>query len=255
VRVWRGPEAPPPPERAEPLQGQISRNVIDSHHLSERRDLTVYLPPGHDPTQTYPVVYAADGQSVARFAAVLEPEIVEGSVPAVIVVGVHSAANEDAAEPYDSTQDLRAQEYLLGENPKRFEAHERFFVYEVSAWAERALGASSERRERAVFGCSNGGAFAVSMGVRHAERYDAVIAFSLGEGLHGWGAPQWTVDDAPHHYLLAGTLEPFQRTTARWAARLSRLGVEYVHRERVSGHDMVMWEEEFPDAVAWAFRR
>jgi enterochelin esterase-like enzyme len=252
-QVWRGPEAPPAPERAESLQGRIGRHVIDSTHLGEPRELTVYLPPDHDRTQYYPVAYAADGQAVEPFAAVLDPQVVDGNVPAVIVVGVHCAEGGGVGDAYDPDQDLRAQEYLLGDNQGRFEAHERFFVYEVSDWAARTLGASSDRAACAIFGFSNGGAFAVSMGIRHPERYGTVIAFSLGEGQQGWGTPEWTADAAPRHYLLAGTLEPFQGTTSRWAARLSRIGVEHVYRERVCGHDPVMWEEEFPRAVAWAF--
>jgi len=217
--------------------------------LGESRDLTVYRPPGHDPTQQYPVVYAADGEVVGLFAPILDPQIVDGSVPAVIVVGVHSASSGG-----ESGQDLREQEYLLGMNPERFEAHERFFVYEVSDWAERTLGASSNREERAVFGVSNSGGFAVSMGIRHPERYGAVLAFSFAVGPEGWGTPEWTADTAPRHYLMAGTLEPYRVTAARWAATLSQLGVEYVHRERVCGHDLVVHMEEFPGAVAWAFQ-
>jgi hypothetical protein len=169
AQAWRGPEAPSAPERAESLQGQISRYVIDSAALGEPRDLTVYLPPGHDPIQQYPVVYTADGDSVGRFTTILDPQIADGNVPAVIVVGVHSAEYGGTTALYDPDQDLRAQEYLLGENPERFEAHQRFFVYEVSEWAEQALGASSNRKERAVFGYSNGGGFAVSMGIRHPD--------------------------------------------------------------------------------------
>jgi len=251
--VWRGPDAPAALERAEALQGQIDRYAIDSMALDESRDLTVYLPPGHDPTQQYPVVYAADGASVDGFAAILDPLIVEGNFPAVIVVGVHAGAYTGPAAVYDRGQDLRVQEYLWGENQARFEAHERFFVYEVSDWAEQTVGASSNREARAVFGFSNGGAFAVSMGIRHPEHYGAVLAFSLGMGPDGWGTPQWTADIAPRHYLVAGTLEPFQEPTARWAAKLARMGVEHVHRERVCGHDPVLWEEEFPGAVVWAF--
>ena len=252
--MWRGPEAPSAPERAESLQGQISSYVIDSTALDEARDLTVYLPPGHDPTQQYPVVYAADGDLVSGFATILDPQVVDGSVPAVVVVGVHPAKYAGTTAFYDRAQDLRAQEYLMGENPERFQAHERFFVYEVSDWAEQTLGASNHREERAVFGFSNGGGFAVSMGVRHPEHYGTVLAFSLAMGSEGWGTPKWSADIAPRHYLVAGTLESFQDTTARWAAKLTRIGVEHVHRERVCGHDFVLWEEEFPGAVAWAFR-
>lgn len=131
---------------------------------------------------------------------------------------MHSAEYGSTTAFYDPNQDLRAQEYLLGENPERSETYERFFVYEASDWAEQALGASSNREERAVFGYSNGGGFAVSMGIRHPERYGTALAFSLGVGPEGWGTPEWTADTAPRHYLIAGTLEPFRETTARWAA-------------------------------------
>jgi len=254
MRVWRGPEAPVAPEIAESLQGQIVEHAIDSTYLGEHRDLTVYLPPGHVRNRQYPVVYAADGQSVELFAAVLDAQVVDGNVPAVIVVGVHSAEGGSAVEAYDPGQDVRAQEYLLGENQERFEAHERFFVYEVWDWAARTLGASSSREGCALFGFSNGGAFAISMGIRHPERYGTVIAFSLGEGVRGWGTPQWATDTTPRHYLVAGTLEPFWGPTSRWAAVLARLNVEHVYHERVCGHDLLMWEEELPGAVAWAFR-
>jgi len=254
TKVWRGPNAPSVPERAEKLQGQISMYVINSTALGEPRDLTVYLPPSYDPTQQYPVVYATDGDLVGRFASILDPQIVGGSVSAVIVVGVHPSKYEGTIAFYDPNQDLRAQEYILGKNQERFDAHERFFVYEVSDWAEQMLGASRKREGRAIFGFSNGGGFAITMGIRHPDHYGAVLAFSLGVGPDGWGTPEWTADIAPRHYLVAGTLEPFQETTAKWAARLSQIGVEHVHRERVCGHDIVMWEEEFPGAVAWAFQ-
>ncbi|MBE9508986.1 MAG: hypothetical protein IMY86_13170 [Chloroflexi bacterium] len=254
MQVWRGPEAPPALQRAETLRGQIKEHVIDSESLGEPRGLTVYLPPGHDPTRRLPVVYAADGESVSWLATVLDPLIADGSVPAVIVVGVHSGgANQTLTEPHDPSQDRRAQEYLLGFNRERFEAHERFFIYEVADWAEQNLGVAANREQRAVFGYSNGGAFAVAMGARHPERYGHVIAFSLGRGPAGLGAPAWTADMAPRHYLVAGTLEPFLEPTSKWAAKLDRLGVEHVYRQRVCGHDVTMWEEEFPGAVAWAF--
>jgi len=252
MQVWRGPEAPPAPRRVETLRGQIEEYAIDSEALGERRGLTVYLPPGHDPTRRLSVVYAADGESMSWLATVLDPLIADGSVPAVIVVGMHSGPSHS-----DPAQDQRGQEYLLGYNHERFEAHERFFVYEVADWAEQNLGAATNREQRAVFGYSNGGAFAVTMGVRHPERYASVLAFSLARGPQGLGTPDWTANMAPRHYLVAGTLgtleEYCRQVTAGWAARLARLGVEHVYRERVCGHDIIMWEEEFPGAVAWAF--
>ena len=42
MQQWRGPEAPPAPERTESLRGQIREHVIDSKVLDEPRRVTVY---------------------------------------------------------------------------------------------------------------------------------------------------------------------------------------------------------------------
>lgn len=251
---WRGPEAPPSPQRAKTLLGRVKKHVIDSVALGERRDLTVYLPPNHDPTQRLPVVYAADGDMVRGFATILDPLIAAGGVPSVIVVGVHSGPHlNDTAESRAFSQARRDAEYMPGVNPERFEAHEQFFVYEVASWAEQNLGAATNREQRAVFGVSNGAVFAIAMGIHHSDHYASVLAFSLAGG-KDLSTPQWTDDTSPRHYLVAGTLEEYCRQeTAGWAARLTQLGVEHVYRERVCGHDFIIWEEEFPGAVAWAF--
>ena len=220
--------------------------TLESTALGHPRDLTIYLPPNHDPNAKTPVVYLADGQSVSRMATLIEPLIVDGTVPPVMLVGVHSAHSSPP-------EDLRGQEYLIGFNEQRFAAHESFFVNEVRAWAEQNLGAATQREQRAVFGLSNGAAFAIAMGIRHPDLYGNVLAFSFA-----WEksakSPMWEHSMAPRHYLLAGRLEEgFHRVTKAWAATLERLGVEHVFHDRVAGHDHTMWEEEFPAAVGWAF--
>jgi enterochelin esterase-like enzyme len=250
---WRGPEAPPAPRRATRLQGKTQTYTLDSTALKARRELTVYTPPHHDPHHAIPVVYLADGQSVPDYAALIDPLIVDGALPSVLLVGVNTPPTSSAiGGAYDVSQDPRAQEYLPGVNAERFAAHEQFFVNEVAAWAERTLGAAADRGRRAILGVSNGAAFAIAMGLRHADRYSAVLAFSVAGSI-----PQtplgWTAGVAPRQYLVAGTLEIFRGTTSAWAKTLDRLHVDHVYRERVCGHDFLMWQEEFPGAVAWAF--
>ncbi len=46
VGTWRGPAAPPPPQRADPLRGELRAVEFNSLALGERRTLQVYLPPG-----------------------------------------------------------------------------------------------------------------------------------------------------------------------------------------------------------------
>ncbi len=89
------------------------------------------------------------------------------------------------------------------------------------------------------------------MGVRHPEHFGTVIAFSLGMAL---ATPAWSPDQAPRHYLCAGTLEEgFFRGTQHWAERAAASGSDVVYRTCVSGHDMLMWEGELPAALERAF--
>gem|GEM_PF-1971643 len=97
------------------------------------RDLTLYLPPGHAVSGNYPVIYAADGEAVAGLAQVIEPLITAGSIPPLLIVGVHSGES-----------DVRAMEYLPHINPQRFMAHARFFVTGVASWDEKELGATPQ---------------------------------------------------------------------------------------------------------------
>src|SRR5262249_36781561 len=120
--------------------------------------------------------------------------------------------------------------------------------------AEREHGAATEPAHRFVFGFSNGAAFAKAMSLRHADRFGGVIPFSLGWD-RGFDPPRWPPGAAPRQYLVAGTLEPpFREETAAWAAKLASLGAPHVHRERVAGHDLNMWQDEFPAAVKWVLR-
>ncbi len=126
-----------------------------------------------------------------------------------------------------------------------------FCKVELSVWLAVLLDEATDCEQRAIFGASNGGTFAVAMGIHHPDRYANVIAFSFGET--GLGTPEWSAGMAPRYYLLAGTLEFFGESTAKWASTLAELDVEHVHRERVDGHSFIMWAEEFPGAIAWTF--
>jgi enterochelin esterase-like enzyme len=245
--TWRGPGAAPSPPRSDALRGTIRTDSLDSKYIGERRGLTVYLPPERDPATPAPVVYVADGQGVAGMAAYLEPFILSGTVPPVVLVGIHSGL-------------LRHEEYTgragpgsLGDDPEAaFLAHERFFIDEVMPWAERQLNVSGRREDRAVTGFSNGAVFAAAMALRHPELLGHAMPFSCGAC--GQQFPVELPATGPRFYFLAGLLEPsFHRATIRAAERLHEAGYEVIFRERRSGHDPLMWNEQFGDAVRWAF--
>jgi enterochelin esterase-like enzyme len=247
--VWRGKDAPPAVEK---IPGRTQSYTLESESLDEARELTVYLPPNHTPIGIYPVIYMADGEAAGDFGSALEPLIHRGELPPVIIVGVHSGAyTGDPSAEYDSAFDLRAQEYLPGENSERFARHEQFWINEVLPWAEQELGASPLPNERAVVGYSNGGVFSAAMGLNHPEVFGYIMAFSLGIEPGNFFNPP---SPAPSFYFLSGTLEEgFYKTTKKVASVLDEAGVNSTFHERVAGHDYIMWQEEFPKAVAWMF--
>ena len=244
--VWRGADAPPEPPISRPIQGRTVTYYRRSTVLNELRGITLYLPPNYDSSQRYPVVYVADGQAVQGLAPYLEPYILDGSLPPMLLVGVHNA-------PSVGGRDIRMEEYLPGINPQRFAAHEQFFTQEVRVWAESKWGASTNPDERAVFGFSNGGVFAAAMGIAHPELYHAAIPFSPGlNPFDVWTDAEVCTDVT--YYFVAGTLEPnFHRNTVRLSSQLASAGATVRFHDRVMGHDFLLWQETFGEAVCWSF--
>jgi enterochelin esterase-like enzyme len=238
--VWRGPRAPAAAPAAEQLSGTVEEHSLDSAALGAPRKLTVYRPPGS--AGPLPGCVVADGQSVHGFAAVLEPAILAGDVPPVVLVGVHNAA-----DPASRWPDLRAQEYIPRENPPRFNAHLSFVTGEAIPWAASRFGVA---RPWIAAGFSNGGAWAVAAAQRRPDVFTAVAAFSVGvvpARITRGARTAWV-----RHYLAAGTLEAgFRRATSEWAERLQRARLPCRHTEWLGGHDSYWWDQQFPAALAW----
>src|SRR5689334_15177269 len=97
------------------------------------RQVTVYVPP--NPPQA--IVFAGDGQLISQWGGVLE----EAAVPPTMIVGVHRLADEM----------LRLEEYSPDFSPKRFAAHQKFFVEEVRRWVRSRFGVTLPAERTAVF--------------------------------------------------------------------------------------------------------
>ena len=215
---------------------------IYSASLAETRTITIYLPPGYRIGTRYPVVFCADGQAVPEFFHHLNDAIEQHGVPPVILVGVHSSDH------------YRAKEYIDGADEERFKAHEHFFTDEIYHWVSARFNICISRESCAILGFSNGAAFALSMGVRHREKYGVVIAFSIAGGADRVAASEYTSRPIARHYLSAGTREkPLNKTTAVISRLLTKHGVDNVRTERYAGHDLGFWASELPHAIRWSF--
>jgi enterochelin esterase-like enzyme len=248
--VWRGPKAPVEPK--EILVLRMFETDLESQFLKAKRGISVYLPLGYDPEKRDPknpirVVYMADGESAREMAQVLEPLIREKVVPPVMIVGMHAASDDNGGAEIDG----RGAEYLQNQNSPRYVQHEKFVLEEVIPWAEKTYGASSRREDRAVFGYSNGGGFAATISSDHPDVFGFAFPFSPNV------VPNFKSDSKlmPAYFMAAGLLESYFLGTARNIAGLikDRKG-RFELRERMSGHDFVMWREEFVNAIVWAFK-
>jgi enterochelin esterase-like enzyme len=244
--TWRGPRAPA--ERADgdaPLAGEVRSHTIESAPLRGPREVTVYVPSGAAGARgPLPGCVLADGQSVPGFARVLEPAIASGTAPPVVLVGVHNAGG------HADRTDLRAQEYLPRQRPRRFAAHLSFVTGEVIPWAAASLPVDppGPSGRWLAGGFSNGAAWAIAAAQRRPEVFGGVAAFSAGVVPRRVAGASRDV----RHYLAAGTLEEgFRRSTLEWATRLRRAGVPCSHHEWPGGHDPFWWQQTLPDALSW----
>jgi enterochelin esterase-like enzyme len=241
--TWRGPRAPSVPAADAPLAGEVREHVLDSAALRGPRTVSVYVPPADVDTGSLAGCVLADGESTAGFARVLEPAIVAGAVPPVLLVGVHNAG--DPA----NRSDLRSQEYLPRRNPRRFAAHLSFVTGEVIPWAASSFPVDGGPWVSA--GYSNGAAWAIGAAQRRPDVFGGVAGFSAGIVPKRLARASRGV----RHYLAAGTLEEgFRRATREWAERLQRAGVPCSHHEWAGGHDPFWWERSLPEALAWLLR-
>jgi enterochelin esterase-like enzyme len=195
--------------------------------------VTVYVPP--DPPEA--IVFAGDGQGLARWGADLEGS----DLPSTMVVGVHRSADET----------VRLHEYSPGFDPDRFARHEKFLVDEVRRWTTTRFGVALQAERTAVLGVSASGELALALGLRHPQVFGSVLCASPGAGFQ---PPVDLQVSLPRAYVVAGLQEPFFLENAtRWAAALQAAGADVVMKERVGSHGDPFTRQELPLMVAWAF--
>lgn len=245
VGAYRGPLAPAKMELASALKGQLLQMVLKSDYLDAPRNLTIYLPPGHDPKKSYPVVYTSDGADRQDDAKFIEPLILKGEIPPLIMVMIWQGGVPGI--------DLRSEEYLLGwrGGGLAFRKAESFLVNEVLPEMEKTYGASSDPRQRLITGFSSGASWAATMGLRHPGVFPNVAAQSM---VWSQEPEQADVANGARFYLSAGTLEPtFLNVTNKFADHARASGHDVTMVTTVSGHTQTIWRPLLVDAIKWAF--
>lgn len=230
--------------QAPPLAGQLTVETFDSRFMREPRRLTVYRPAGWTAAQAWPVIYMADGQFLEPYIQDVDALIAAGRLRPLLIVGMWSGE----AGPYS-----RPQEYVEGyeDGARRYRNFRRFFLEEVMPKAEAEYGAATLREERMLSGWSDGGAWALGVGLQEPSQFGRIAAFSVsspnGAGRSGYAK-------RPALFLASGEDEPYYRGVTRDIANAARRSeVEVVYKTVPGGHEPAVWRPMFNEAVLWAF--
>ncbi|AFZ68000.1 alpha/beta hydrolase [Deinococcus peraridilitoris] len=228
--------------------GKVDRLAWEGGVFPGTRRASVYMPPGYDPGQLYPVFYIQDGVAFLRtgkLGELLDKAIEAGLArPAVLVF----------LEPGD-----RSREYYLND------AYLEFLTQEVFPRIEDAYSVSREAEGRGLWGASLGGLISLYLGSHHPELFSTVVAHSgafiarpdaymetrvgqewLLRTLRERGAPHLRVS------LDSGVLEWLLAPNRRMAALLADLNIPHQYREYQSGHNWVTWRAALPEALLFA---
>ena len=159
-------------------RAEVRRFEHESKVLHEVRSLSVYLPPGYDPTLSYPLALLLHGYSENdtffeqryQFGAMLDTLIEAGQMTPVIVVMPDASMNRTV-----SGYTYKGSFYV----DSVAGPYEQYILGEVLAWVEARFSVSSEARRRAVLGHSMGGFGAMYYALEHGnKRFGLVASFN-----------------------------------------------------------------------------
>jgi pimeloyl-ACP methyl ester carboxylesterase len=146
---------------------------IWSPALCQRRDLYVYLPPGFDPCQLYPVVvwlhgFAQDEHSFLN--DVIEPldrAIACGKLPRVIIAAPDGSLNGRACL-------FSAGSFFLNTKAGAFED---YLMQDVWGFLVEHYPIRPEPEAHVLAGASMGGGAAFNLGIKYRDRFKVVVGF------------------------------------------------------------------------------
>lgn len=168
------------------LTGDVRHHAgFASRHLSEKRDLWVYLPPGYDKASSdrYPVLYMHDGNNLfdARTAFLgnewhmdetAERLIRSGELPPLIIVGV---SNTPARIDEYTWQRGTVQGKPMGGLGPRYA---RMLVEEVKPFIDKTYRTRRDRANTGVMGSSLGGLISLYLARNHGDTFGKIGAMS-----------------------------------------------------------------------------
>ena len=249
--------------------------AVASRHLSEKRDVWVYLPPGYASGSTrYPVLYMHDGNNLFdadrafmgrewQVDETAERMIRTGEIPPLIIVGVgNTPARMDEYTWVASELDGKP---AGGKGAQ----YARFLVDELKPMIDKTYRTLSDRENTGVMGSSLGGLMSLYLARHHGEVFGKIGAMSPSV----WWKDRAVLDEVafmrPDHrvWLDFGTREGGgeEKEALRHLTNARDLSQRFVargyrHHENLAfmedpgaGHDEGAWSRRMPNALRFLF--
>ncbi len=239
---YRGPMAPPVAAKSTPLIGRLETFSLTSPQLKEVRKFGVYTPPNVATLRDLPVIVMADGVGRNQ-AELVEALILAGKIRPVLLVGM-IAGNEGIDGPPRPIPSYvtRFQDYTPSQENSTFQPHLAFVVDTVKPWIEARYPASKSRTDWAVSGSSQGGTFAVNVGLFRPDIFGHAWPMSIAGDAVNLEAFKPTPERARFR-ISAGFYEmSFLQNSQKAASGLTELGGDIYTQWYSDGHNPDQWE-------------
>lgn len=170
-------------------------DMLGSQHIRPR-NVDVWLPPGYDASQKYPVLYMHDGQNLfnpeASYAGIswevdviLNELIQKGEIPPCIVVGIWNTQDRTIEYTPNKPFELLAQESKtmlanqerISASPKS-DAYLKFVVEELKPLIDSSYSTLPERENTAICGSSMGGLISLYAMAEYPEVFGKAACLS-----------------------------------------------------------------------------
>jgi enterochelin esterase-like enzyme len=251
VRAFAAPPAGFDTVRPGVAQGSVTGFTYHSAVTGKDRHAQVYLPPGYNPQQRYPVLYLLHGiggnehewPAYVRAPAVLDNLMAEGKVAPMIVVMPNGRALADDRSP-------PPERVFTQENAKGFALFEQDLLGSLIPAVERQYPVLAGREQRAIAGLSMGGGQALNFGLGHLDTFGWVAGFSAAPNTN----PASLAAPARLLYLSCGNKDGLINVSQGLHRRLRQQGVPHVWNVDGYGHDRDSWAENLYHFAQKLFR-
>ena len=233
--------------------GRIEHWKIDSQSFASQREIGVYLPAGHDESQSYPLVIIHDGYDYVDHAALvpsLDNLIERGDLPPLIAALTQSPD--------------RSVEYV--DDPR----HVAFVTEELLPALEDRYNVSNDARQRVLMGASLGAVASLSIAARAPRLFGGVVlksgSFIFDQKLLATRHELFRrvsafIDSLDRQerllhraFVSCGRYEGLVDENWRMAAFLRHAGVATRHVESHDAHHWGNWRDQIRAGLMWCLR-